>query len=332
MWSASAAGARRDEIGQRHVGAPFAPGELLAQRVQHGDRLGSPLVAVDEDVVALGIRRPEAEHGAGAEPALRRDAVEHRLRVREQAARRLAVFGVVEDRGKLAGELPGGEERRPVDVVAQLRDRIVLEHPRSEERRRLRDVIARPVELQRIGARILERQPLLGLLAARMRGGDAGIFLADVGHVGRARLRRHQARRHADGAAGVGDIDRLPAPVVRMDLHRRVHAAGGGAADQQRQVEALPLHLGGDVAHLVERRRDQAGEPDDVGVLLLRRLQDLRRRHHHAEIDHLVIVALEHDADDVLADVVHVALDRGHDDLAVGARSSRCPCPSSPAP
>ena len=69
---------------------------------------------------------------------------------------------------------------------------------------------------------------------------------------------------------------------------------------------------------LVERGRDQAGQPDEVGVLLLRRLEDFRRRHHHAEIDDLVIVALEHHADDVLADVVHVPLDRGHDDLAVG--------------
>ena len=108
-----------------------------------------------------------------------------------------------------------------------------------------------------------------------------------------------------------------------MDLHRRVHAAGGGAADQQRQFEALPLHLGRHVAHLVERRRDQAGQADDVGLLAARGLQDLRRRHHDAEIDHLVIVALEHDADDVLADVVHVALHGRHHDLAVGRRSWR---------
>ncbi len=42
------------------------------------------------------------------------------------------------------------------------------------------------------------------------------------------------------------------------------------------------------------------------------------RRNHHAEVDDLVIVALEHDADDVLADVVHVALDGGEQDLAGG--------------
>ena len=32
---------------------------------------------------------------------------------------------------------------------------------------------------------------------------------------------------------------------------------------------------------------------------------------HHAEIDDLVVGAPEHHADDVLADVVHVAFDRG---------------------
>ena len=55
-----------------------------------------------------------------------------------------------------------------------------------------------------------------------------------------------------------------------------------------------------------------------------RGLQNLLRRHHDAEIDHVVVVALEHDADDVLADVVHVALDCGEHDLAVrrGVRAS----------
>ena len=38
--------------------------------------------------------------------------------------------------------------------------------------------------------------------------------------------------------------------------------------------------------------------------------------HHDAEIDDLEIVALEHDADDVLADVVDVALDGGKNDAA----------------
>ena len=68
--------------------------------------------------------------------------------------------------------------------------------------------------------------------------------------------------------------------------------------------------------HLVERGRDQAGEADDVDLLAPRRLEDLVGRHHDAEVDDLVVVAGEHDADDVLADVVDVALDGRHQDLA----------------
>ena len=189
MWSASALARGATKSASAMLARPSRRVSCWRSVCSTATGFGSPFVAVDEDVVTLGIGRPEAEHGAGAEPALRCNAVEHRLGVVEQAARRLAIFRVVQDRGKLAGELPGGEERRPVDVVAKLRDRIVLQHPRPQEGRLLRDVIARPVELQRVGARILERKPLLGLLAARMRGGDAGIFLANVGHVGWAPLR-----------------------------------------------------------------------------------------------------------------------------------------------
>ena len=76
------------------------------------------------------------------------------------------------------------------------------------------------------------------------------------------------------------------------------------------------------VDHLVERRRDQPGEPDHVDPLALGRLENRRGRHHHAEVDHLVVVAAEHDADDVLADVVHVALDGREQDLALRAAAA----------
>ena len=71
------------------------------------------------------------------------------------------------------------------------------------------------------------------------------------------------------------------------------------------------------------------GEADDVRAFAPRRLQDALARHHHAEVDDLEVVALEHDADDVLADVVHVALHGRHDDLAVGALTPPRPSPAS---
>ena len=85
-------------------------------------------------------------------------------------------------------------------------------------------------------------------------------------------------------------------------------------------MNAAALHFLRDEHHLVERRRDEAAQPDQIRLLVERGLQDLVARHHDAEIDHLVAVAAEHDADDVLADVVHVALDRREHDLALRRR------------
>ncbi len=68
--------------------------------------------------------------------------------------------------------------------------------------------------------------------------------------------------------------------------------------------------------HLIERRGDKPRERDNVGVLLLCRIQDLVTGHHYAQIDDLEAVALEHYRDDVLPDVMHVALHRRDYDLA----------------
>ena len=122
------AAVRRDEIGQRHIGTALAPGKLLAQRVEDSPRLAARLIGIDHNVVALRVRRPEAHHGAGAEPALLDDAAEHRAGVLVEARRGGADLGVVEDRGKFSGQLPGGEERRPIDELDQFGDGIVGQH------------------------------------------------------------------------------------------------------------------------------------------------------------------------------------------------------------
>ena len=71
------------------------------------------------------------------------------------------------------------------------------------------------------------------------------------------------------------------------------------------------------MAHLLERWGDQAREPDHVRTDLPRGREDLRRGDHHAQVQDVVVVAAQDDANDVLADVVDVALDRGHDDPAL---------------
>ena len=145
---------------------------------------------------------------------------------------------------------------------------------------------------------------------------DFGIVVRRGFHEAATQLRRYQRLRHADRAAGVLHPDRRRL-VVRVDLQRGMRARGGRAADQQGQGEALALHLARHMAHFLQRGRDQPGQADEVGLDLARGIEDLLRRHHHPEVDHLEVVAGQHHADDVLADVVHVALDRGHHDLAV---------------
>ena len=107
--------------------------------------------------------------------------------------------------------------------------------------------------------------------------------------------------------------------ILRVDLHRRVRGRGGRSADQQRLAVTQALHLFRHVHHLVERRGDEARQPDEIRALPLGGLEDALAGHHDAQVDDFEVVALEHNADDVLADVMHVALDRGHDHLAVGA-------------
>ena len=103
---------------------------------------------------------------------------------------------------------------------------------------------------------------------------------------------------------------------MRVDLQGGVRARRGGAADQQRHGETLALHFPGDVAHFLQRGRDQSRQADRIDLFLAGTVQDHLRRHHHAQVHDLEVVAGQHHADDVLADVVHVALHRGHQHLA----------------
>src|ERR1017187_1935506 len=124
-----------------------------------------------------------------------------------------------------------------------------------------------------------------------------------------------QIAHHGHGARGVEDVhDRLR--IARRNFHGGVGLAGRGAADEQRQFQAFAFHLAGAGRHFVERRRDPPAQADDVLLQLAGGLQNFLARHHHAEVNDLVVVATEHDADNVFADVMHVALDGGHEDFA----------------
>ena len=282
-----------------------------------------PVVAgEDEDVVALAPAAPQADGAARRDPALGDDLVEHRLGIVEQAARAFADDRIVEDRGIIAGQLPGAEEGRPVD--RRLRGRAAAIRrtgagrdaaaaaPCRTDRRRRRWRAPRRASRARSGrcarARLAERLIIVGGLR------DQRLALG-VGD---------QRRGDADRAAGVEDVDHR-AFIGRVDAERGVRLAGGRAADQQRQSSCRARCIS--PATVTISSSDGVIRPDRPimsALFSFAAFKDVLPRHHHAEVDHLEAVALQDHADDVLADVVDVALDGRHDDpaLALGRRRS----------
>ena len=68
--------------------------------------------------------------------------------------------------------------------------------------------------------------------------------------------------------------------------------------------------------HLMRALHQQPREPDGIRRVLLVSLDQLLRRDLDAEVDHPIAVVGQDDLDQVLADVVHIALDGGEHDLA----------------
>ena len=203
------------------------------------------------------------------------------------------------------------EERGPVDVLAQRGEREIGEHPDPGALRES-DVFSAPGDRCPIGPRRRQRDELV--LRLRVDAAELLVVDAVLRHEGGLALVAEQARGHGDSAAGVEHVhDRLA--VVRGDLHGGVRAARRRAADEQGQLEALALHLARHVDHFVERGSDEAAQPDQIGLLVPGPLEDLLARDHDAHVNDVVVVAGQHHADDVLADVVNVALHRGQDDL-----------------
>ena len=121
----------RHVVGEAAVRALVAVIGLLAQEREAR--------AVDHDVVALGVRRPESVDADGAQRRSLKDLAQERLGVVVELLRRR----VREDRRELALELPGVEEELPVDERDEVGQR-GLDEARADERRRRRGRRARP--------------------------------------------------------------------------------------------------------------------------------------------------------------------------------------------
>ena len=313
-----ARGDRRDEVGQAHIGLAVGLLYLLAQVVQGGQGLGARFVGIHRDIVGANpVGGPEAHRGTRAQQFFVDNAAQHCLGIIEELGGLGADHLVLQDSGVLARQFPGDEEGGPVYGIDEVLQRVIIKYPGAEKRRARRRVRS-PIELQAIGHGL----GVAELPTARLAIGDAlahFLVLRGAGRHEGGLAVTHQLGSYGHAAGGVRHIHHHVPVIAGVDLHRRVRLGGGGPADHQRNIELQALHLTGDIDHLVQGGRDQATQADDIDLLLPGRAQDVIAGDHDAQVDDLEVIALQHHTHDILADVVHIALHRGHQDLAIGA-------------
>ena len=81
-------------------------------------------------------------------------------------------------------------------------------------------------------------------------------------------------------------------------------------------MNVVLLQISGGNYHLLGALHQQAGEPDGIRRVLAVSLDELLGRNFDPQIDDAITVVTENDLDQILADIVHVALHGGQNDLA----------------
>ena len=159
--------------------------------------LAARVVRVDLDIVVVDrIGGQQRDDAVGLEPVALDQLREHALAVGEHLPGRIADDLVLEDRRVGTGQIPGLEERTPVDIVDQIAEIVVLEDAPSEHLRLDRRE-AGPVDPVLVLARLGERDHRHGL-AVRMLMADPFVVGLDFFEVARRALVGQQVRRDRD--------------------------------------------------------------------------------------------------------------------------------------
>jgi len=96
------------------------------------------------------------------------------------------------------------------------------------------------------------------------------------------------------------------------ELDRRMQFTGGRTPNKYGNGGTLLFKQLDDILHLLQRRCDQGAQPDQVCLVTYGSFPDDLGRNHHPEVDHNEAIAAKNQIDDVLADIMHIALDSGH--------------------
>mmetsp|Transcript_910 Transcript_910/g.1843 ORF Transcript_910/g.1843 Transcript_910/m.1843 type:complete len:236 (+) Transcript_910:1029-1736(+) len=128
-----------------------------------------------------------------------------------------------------------------------------------------------------------------------------------------------EKRRHnCDRSRRVKNVNHrmIVSGVVWRDFDSGVHLGSSGSSNQKRLFEASLGQLFRDHNHLVKRWSNESRETDDVNIILFRFLQDQFTRAHDTNVVDFEVVATENNCNDILANIMNVALYCGHQDFA----------------
>jgi hypothetical protein len=201
-------------------------------------------------------------------------------------------------------------EHHRVDVGEHLGE-VLLEHVALQVGRERHVVLARHLGRSEAVGRRGGRPRLL----RRVGAGHACRLVVELRDQRRARFLVFQALRELQPGHRVLRV-RHQAAVLGRDAQTREAVRERGAAHQDRALDAVAREVLRGDDHLLRALDEQAGQADRVGTVLLIGGYQIFGRHLDAEVHDLVAVVLEDDLDQVLADVVHVALHGGEHDAA----------------
>ena len=252
---------RRDVVGEAAVRPAVAVVGLLAQEAEAR--------AVDDDVVARRRARARSRRRPRAQRRALQDLAQERLRVVVELARRRVARGS-------PGTCPSGPTRgRRTASRCTGRARRAAARPRAC-RRTAAPAGRRSATPHAVRARRGERQQRLARSSPRAGraaapGARGSPRRASRGASGRAapRRRRRRGSRRARARSRCAYSGAIFTAVCCRDVVAPPISSGSSSR--------AALHLARDVDHLVERRRDQPREADDVDALALGGVEDLAR-------------------------------------------------------
>src|SRR5262249_18627073 len=109
-----------------------------------------------------------------------------------------------------------------------------------------------------------------------------------------------------------------PAFVERFEIVFDITPRQGCAAEYNRNGNPPLVHQLEVLSHDERRLNQQSAHADSVGAMLFKRLENVVNRLLDAKINDLVAVVGQDDIDQILTDVVYVALDRSQNHSAFG--------------